>query len=371
MNRYKLVIFIYSLILVGLIFISFSSISEAVTVAGDKFYFIKKQLIWVSLGTIIFFLATKVNLISLQKYAAIIFYSSIALLCVLFIPGLSQQTLGAKRWLDIGAIGIQPSEIFKLAAIIFFAKFFSTKSNLTIKNLLIYLSIPITLIIFEPNLSTAILISTIIITIYYLAGGEIISLFSISLVGIIISFFLILSSPYRLARFNSLINPDDSSNSTSYHSNQMILALTSGHLIGKGFANSEEKYRYLPKISTDSILAVIGEETGFIGILTIIIFYSIIILHIIKIAQISSDPFLSLFSAGVAAWIAYQSLINISAVAGLIPLTGVPLPFISYGGSSLISLMAAIGLVQNIVYSTKYEPVQDHPHHRHSSHSRH
>ncbi len=371
MNRYKLVYLIYALVLIGLIFISFSSIAEATVTAGDKLYFIKKQLLWVGIGTIGFYLATKIKIDFIKFNSTWLFYGSILLLCLLFIPGISQQTLGARRWINLGPLAIQPSEIFKLSATIFFAKLFSIPQNQTIKNLIIYLGIPLVLIILEPNLSTAILITVIGITIYYLSGGEIVSLFGLSFVMVILSFVLIFSSPYRLARFNSLLNLDSDSNSTSYHSSQMILALTSGHFTGKGFANSEEKYRYLPKISTDSILAVIGEETGFIGICVIVFLYTIITLHLIKISQIVHDPFQSLFTAGVACWITFQSLINISAVAGLIPLTGIPLPLISYGGSSLVTLMFALGLVQNIVYSNKYENVKEDHHYGHPPHSRH
>ena len=371
MNRYKLVYLIYALILIGLIFISFSSIAEATVTAGDKFFFIKKQLLWVGVGTVVFFLATKIKIEFIKKNSDWFFYGSILLLCLLFIPGISQQTLGARRWINFGSIAIQPSEIFKLTATVFFAKLFSLRQNQIIKNLVIYLGLPLILVILEPNLSTAILITVIGISIYYLSGGEIISLFGLSFVIVILSFVLIISSPYRLARFNSLLNLDSDTNSTSYHSSQMILALTSGHFTGKGFANSEEKYRYLPKISTDSILAVIGEETGFIGICLIVFLYTIITLHIIKISQMAIDPFQSLLCAGIACWITFQSLINISAVAGLIPLTGIPLPLISYGGSSLVTLMFALGLVQNIVYSNKYENVKADHHYRHSSHSRH
>lgn len=358
MNSRKLLYIVLSLITIGLVFISVSSISEAEYTIGDKLYFIKKQAIWSTIGLFVFFIATKIKLSHVKKYASLFFILCSVLLALVLIPQFSTETLGARRWLYLGPLGgIQPSEILKLAAIIFFSKIFSEAKSLNIKNLAIYLSLPLTLVILEPNLSTAVLVAAIVITLYYVAGGEIVSLFTLCVIGVAISAGLIMSSPYRLARFDS----------SSYHSSQMTLALTSGGPIGKGFANSEQKYRFLPKISTDSIFAVIGEELGFIGSSLIILLYVLFIATIINISQSTNDTFSSLFAAGVASWISYQSLINVSAVVSIIPLTGVPLPLISYGGSSLITLMFALGLVYSISRENKKE---DH-HHRQPSHPGH
>jgi cell division protein FtsW len=301
-------------------------------------------------------------------------------LIIVLIPSIGNESLGARRWLDLGFMGIQPSEILKFTSVIFFSFLFSKEEKRNIKTLIIYLGIPFLLIILEPNLSTAILISAIVISTYYLAGGEIKSLFTLCVTFILISILLIFVSPYRFARFKTLIDPNQGQNTSSYHSNQIILALSSGGLFGKGFANSDQKYRYLPKISTDSILAVIGEETGFMGVVLIFAIYVYLIIYLLRLSQKISDPFQSLIVAGIACWIAYQSLINIAAIVALIPLTGVPLPFISYGGSSLFTLMSAIGLVRNIeknnhllLYSkSEAKPSEDKKdnHYRNSSHSR-
>jgi cell division protein FtsW len=374
MNKSNLIFITSLLLIIGLLFISLSSISEAAYTAGDKFYFIKKQLIWSGIGIIAFIVAAKIKFSFLKKYTQVFFILSLGLLLLVLLPRFGNLTLGARRWFDFGFIGIQPSEIFKLTAIIFFTKMFADNNSRNIKNLLIYLGIPLFLIILEPNLSTAILIAATIITTYYLSGGEITSLFTLCLFAVAISLILILTSPYRRERFNALVNPQ---NSSSYHSDQIILALTAGHWTGKGLANSDQKYRFLPKVSTDSILAVIGEETGFLGCSLIVILYLLLILQIIKIGNQTTDVFNSLLVTSVASWIAYQSLINISAIVALIPLTGIPLPLISYGGSSLVTLMFALGLVQNIqqqstlVYSDKREKLQIHHHRRHPPHSSH
>jgi len=363
---FGLIVFI--LLTIGLIFIAISSISEAAYTAGNKLYFIQKQLIWSILGLSAYFIATKLQLNIIKKYANIFYYFTVLLLVILLIPNFSNLTLGARRWLDLGIIGIQPSEILKLSAIIFFSKLFSDSSKLNIKQLIIYLGIPISLIILEPNMSTAILISAVIITNYYLAGGEILSLFLLCAAGVGFGATLISTSPYRKARFDT----------TSYHSSQMVIAVTSGHIFGKGFANSDQKYRYLPKISTDSILAVISEETGFVGTTAIIGLYTILILKIIKISQTAKDQFQKLFTISIGCWIAFQSIINIGAVVSLIPLTGVPLPLISYGGSSLITILFGLGLIENVnhqttnlIYSTNREKQQNNHYHRHPSHTSH
>lgn len=383
MKKSPLIFLTFSLILIGIIFISISSLSEANSTIGDKFFFLKKQIFWLVSGIIVFIISSKVKIETVKKFSGPLYLFSIFTLLIVLIPGLGNQALGARRWLNLGLIGIQPSEILKFSSVIYFSLFFSKAQNRNIKKLIFYLGFPFLLIILEPNLSTAVLVSLIVISIYYLSGGEVLPLLGLSGVVVLLSFLLIFTSPYRFNRFKTFISQNINTNtSASYHSNQIILTIASGGFFGKGFANSDQKYKFLPKISTDSILAVIGEETGFLGISLIIIIYSFLIFYLFKLSQkiANVDLFSSLLIAGVACWITYQSLINMSAIAALIPLTGVPLPFISYGGSSLLALFSAIGLVRNIekhhsllIYSNNNDrkTVQKNNHHRHSSNPRH
>lgn len=379
MSKSPLLISTIVLILIGILFISISSLSEASNTIGDKFFFLRKQIMWLGIGVILFYISSKIKIEIVKKYASFLYLATLLALFLVLFPQLGNQALGARRWLNLGLFSIQPSELLKLTSIIFFAFLFSKEEKRNIKHLILYLSAPFLLIILEPNLSTAILISAIIISIYYLSGGEILSLFGLCSSVVVLSFILIVASPYRFARLKTLVNPDNNKVTSSYHSNQIILAISSGGLFGKGFANSDQKYKFLPKISTDSILAVIGEEVGFVGIIVILFIYLSLIAYLFKLSNTLTDSFESLIVVGVACWIAYQSLINISAIAAIIPLTGVPLPFISYGGSSLSTLMIAIGLVRNIekrnsllVYSksdTRKTINKDHNHHRRSSYS--
>lgn len=376
-TKSPLLFLVFSLIFIGLIFISISSLSEATSTLGDKFFFIKKQGYWLILGIIFFYITSKVKIEFIKKFSFIFYIISILGLILVLIPGFGNEALGAKRWLNLGFTSIQPSEILKLSSVIYFSFLFSKAEKRHIKNLILYLGIPFILIIIEPNLSTAILVSAIVGSIYYISGGDILPLFGIVVLILILSIPLIFLSPYRSARLKTFLEPQQNQETSSYHSNQIILTLSSGGLFGKGFANSDQKYKFLPKISTDSILAVIGEEIGFIGLFAVLLIYLSLINYLLKFSQTIEDPFQSLLVSGTACWIAYQSLINIAAIAALIPLTGVPLPFISYGGSSLLTLFIAIGLVKNVeknqkmlIYSKgEHQTKKNDHHHRDPSHS--
>ena len=369
--------FLYTLILsiVGLLFISSASLFEAEKTIGDPYFFLKKQIIWLLLGLICLFITSRLKIDFIKNNCFRFYLLGIIFLIAVLIPGIGAKVLGARRQIDFGFFNFQPSELFKLISVIFFSYLFSLPEQRNLKSLALYLFLPLTLIIFEPNLSTTVMIAALVISIYYLSGAEITGLFSAASVITVLSLILILVSPYRLARVKTLLNQQSNSD-LNYHSEQLILSLASGGFNGKGFANSDQKYKFLPKISTDSILAVIGEETGFIGLALITYLFLLLISRLIKISQVSSDLFEKLLVSGIACWIAYQGLINFAAIVALIPLTGIPFPFVAYGGSSLIALFSAIGLTLNIekkysqlLYS-KHDQESKNNYHRHSSHPR-
>jgi cell division protein FtsW len=365
--------FVLPLITIGLFFISISSLFEAQNSLGDPYFFIRKQMIWIITGIIAMFVATKINIDIVRQNSFLLYLISITLLIIVFIPNVGQKALGASRWINLGFFNFQPSEFFKLVAIIFFPALFTGEKKSGIKHLLIFLLPAFFLIILEPNLSTALLIATIIVSSYYLSGGKILPIFVIFLFFSLLGSILILSSPYRKARFDTLINVQKNDD-LNYHSQQIIISLANGGLTGKGIANSEQKYKFLPKISTDSILAIIGEETGFVGLLALTSIYISFINYLFKLSLVVQNKFEQLFVSTFACWLSYQALINFSAIVALIPLTGIPFPFISYGGSSLLSIMTACGLVANIekrhhhlLYSNNDKK---NSHHWHSSHPR-
>ncbi len=354
MKKHLTTIITFTLISIGLIFITISSQSEASNLFNDQLHFIKRQIFWVVIGTLLYIFFSNLHIKRYQKYIPSLYLLSVGALILVLLPPLSQKILGARRWLEIGDVTIQPSEIFKLSSILFFSQLFSQSQYRNLKTFLIYLVPPLLLIILQPNLSTAIITVLIITSLYYLSGAEIVPLFLLSFLITTVSFILIITSGYRLTRLQALLNQTPI---TSYHSNQITLAISSGGIFGKGLANSEQKYRYLPKIPTDSILAIIGEETGFLGITVIICLYLYLIIHIFTFTYRLTNQFDILLATGVGCWLAYQSLVNISSLATLIPLTGIPLPLISYGGSSVTSILAALGIFHNLEQhqSSKYE----------------
>ncbi len=365
-----------SLTAIGLFFISISTLFEAQKSLGDPNFFIRKQIIWIIFGLAAMFITSKLNLDFIRRQSFGLYLISIFLLIIIFIPGIGQKALGASRWINLGFFNFQPSELFKLTAIIFFPALFTSEKETGFKHLLIFLLPAFFLIVLEPNLSTALLICAIVVSAYYLSGGPILPIFTTFLLFSFIGTALIFSSPYRKARFDTLVNIEQNSD-LNYHSQQIIISLAAGGWSGRGIANSEQKYKFLPKISTDSILAIIGEETGFIGLLALTYLYISFISFLFKLAGIVPDMFERVLISSFACWISYQALINFAAIVALIPLTGVPFPFISYGGSSLLSIMVTCGLIANIErkYShllyLKHGNYKKDNHHRHSSHSRH
>lgn len=369
MNPRKTILF-SSLILttIGILFLALSSSAESISTTGDPYHFLKKQLIWLVVCIPVFFLGKLISINFLFNRSFILYCLSVISLLLILIPSIGNQTLGARRWIDLGFFSVQPSEIAKMLSIIFFSAYFAT-GEVKLKNFILLIAIPIGLILAQPNLSTAVILAATIFSLYYISGGNTINIAVISLVGFFIGTLLIVLTPYRQARLQTLLNPESSS-VNNYHSNQLILTLASGGISGKGFANSTQKYRFLPKISTDSIFAVIGEEIGFIGAIGILITYLLLITSIFKLGSLATDSFYGLMVIGIALFITFQTVINIAAVIAIIPLTGVPLPFISYGGSSLVTLFFAIGITQNLIYSNKDDNTKKSNHHRNSPHSR-
>ncbi len=370
-----LAVYALALSFIGLLFMSSASLFEAEKTIGDPYFFIKKQLLWIVLGIIVMFIGSKINLEIVKNNSFRFYLLSVLLLALVLIPGIGIEVFGARRQIDLQFFNFQPSEMFKLAGIIFFSYLFTLPEKRNLGSLFLYLGLPLVLIILEPNLSTAVLIASIVIAIYFLSGAKITNLLLTGLTLLVLSALLILTSPYRLNRVKTLFNQQNNQD-LSYHSEQIILSLASGGITGKGFANSDHKYKFLPKISTDSILAIIGEETGFIGLSLITYLFLVLISRLMRLSQVAKSDYEKLLVAGVAIWIAIQGLINFAAIVALIPLTGIPFPFIAYGGSSLVNLFAALGLAINIenkysqlLYSNHDRYPQNRPH-RHPHHSR-
>ena len=274
----------------------------------------------------------------IEKYANIFFILSLVSLTLVLVPGIGNNAFGAQRWINIAGFSLQPLEFTKLACIIYFAKVFSKYKNINVVQICLSLGIPVLLLILQPNMSGASLITAIVLFMYYLSGQPIKQLFYFLSITLCLGLLLIVISPYRRERLLSL------GSASSYHSKQIQMAIGSGGIFGIGLGNSQQKYKFIPQLSKDSIGATIAEETGLVGILALCLAYIFLTKTIFEKSK-KEHEFSNLVNIGVGFWISIQAIVNLSSLTGIIPLTGVTLPFISYGGSSLISLFIATGLV--------------------------
>ena len=338
------------LTIAGLIAIYDASVVTAFRDFGDRFYFFKNQLAWIIFGAIslIFFIFFDYH--KLIKYALLGFIGSVGLLLLVFLPLFGTEILGAKRWLSFGNFTFQPSELTKLAIIIYAASIMSKLDHFKIRlvDALIVYFLPIFLaaflVVLQPDLGTAIIFIAISLIIYF-AGNAPIWHFLLTLPVLIIgTVAAIVSKPYRLERLKAYLNPNYDPLGASYQINQIIIALSSGGLFGVGLGGSRSKFEFIPEVHNDAIFAVIVEETGFIGGIIIVTLFLLFIWRGLRIARGVDDRFASLLAIGITIWIGTQAFINMSAIIGLIPLTGIPLPFMSYGGSALVTTLAACGL---------------------------
>lgn len=334
------------LVVVGIIMVFNASVVDATRTFGDGFFYARRQAIWAAIGFAGLFFFSKINYKILERFAIFIFGASFLLLIAVLIPGVGVSALGAVRWIEVGPIVIQPSEFAKFALVIWLASvFLKTRS---IFPFLFSIGLFAGLTILEPDLGTAIIISMVGILMYFAAGAPPFYFLVIVPLGLGVASLLILTSPYRKERLLTFLNPQIDPLGTSYHIRQILIALGSGGIFGVGLGQSRQKYLFLPEPTTDSILAIIGEELGFVGTTAILIAFMYLIWKGLTIAAHVSDPFGKLLAVGITSWVGMQAFMNIAAMVALVPLTGIPLPFFSYGGSSLVATLWAVGILLNV-----------------------
>ena len=334
------------LTLLGILFVFDASVAEAFRTFNNQYHFLKQHLIWAILGIIIMFLASLIPLSWWKKLSKPIFISGLILLIMVFIPGIGRELNGAHRWIFLGNLRFQPIEPFKIALIIFFANWLSQHQRTL--PFLFTTGLPALLILFQPDLGSLLIMGIIAFGMFFIAGGKIFHILGISGLAILFLLVVIFSSNYRTERLNTFLHPQSDPLGSGFHIRQITLALGRGGVAGQGIGNSRQKFSYIPEASTDSIFAIIAEEVGFIGSSILIILFGVYFFIASKIANAASDTFPMLLGWGIVIWIASQTLLNLAAVVALVPLTGIPLPFISYGGSSLIMILLANGILLRI-----------------------
>ena len=351
---YTLAIVTFALIVIGLIMISSASIVISYERTGSNYFYLNRQLIFMAVGMVAMIIFSMIDYRVWRKLALPLMIISLIFLSIVLLPYFASPSHGANRWIILGPFNFQPSEFAKLAIIIYLSGWLARRKD-DVKSFsrgflpfLFILAIVIFLIMREPDLGTMAIIAGSAAVVFFVAGASWIHVVLGAGSGLLVIFALILSAPYRLSRFFTFLNPGSDPQGTGYQIKNALIAIGSGGLWGLGFGNSRQKYLYLPEAHTDAIFAVIVEEIGFIRASSIIILFVLLGYRGYKIAKEAPDDFGRFLAVGITTWFILQAIINLSAISGLIPLTGVPLPFISYGGSSLIISLAAVGILLNI-----------------------
>ncbi len=349
-----LAILVFILSFFGVIMVYSASVVISDQLYHYNSYFLNKQITAFAVGIVAWVICYNIDYKYWNKFAGWMLGITLFFLVAVFIPGIGRQLEGAARWIHVGPIFFQPAEFIKLTFIIYLSAWLA-KKGAAVKDFkrgflpfILITGLIIFLIMCQPDMGTMTVIALSAVTIFFASGANI----SHMIIGIAAAagafWLLIKTSTYRLQRFLVFLNPGSETLGASYHINQALVAIGSGGLLGLGFGMSKQKYLFLPQAQTDSIFAIITEELGFLRAMLVIIAFILIAWRGYRIAKNAPDAFSRLLAVGITSWIVFQAIINIGAMTGLLPLTGVPLPFISYGGSSLVVLLAAVGILMNI-----------------------
>lgn len=352
-SRFFLTFSVFLLVFIGILFVYSASMYSAEVNYNNKYHFLIKQIIGAVLGTagLIFF--SKFDYHKLKKFGLIAVVISFVCLILVFIPFIGVENYGAKRWIGFGPITIQASEIAKFGFILFSASYLSKhfESVSSFKTLIPVIAVGgamCVLILMEPNMSVTICLALTLIVMLFVGGMRVKHMSVLAGLGACAIPVLIFAEPYRIKRLMAFLNPWASPQGEGFQLIQSLYSLGAGGLFGVGLFNSKQKYLFLPFSESDFIFSIIGEETGFVGCVLILVLFLIVIINGIKIAYNCKERFGCYLATGITAIIAIQVFINVAVVTASIPPTGLPLPFISAGSTSLLVFMSAIGVVLNV-----------------------
>lgn len=364
---YWLIAIVLTLVMFGLVMVFSASFAIGIQQEGDSYYFLTRQAIWAVIGFSGMLATTFIDYhfwrkLSLPGMLLIL----LMLAALVFVPGLGVggTTWGAKRWIPLGPLSFQPSEVAKLVLVIYLADWLGQKGK-KIRNFsyglipfALFLGTLIGLVMLQPDLGTATLMAAIGISMFLVAGADLLQLGALMAVGTVSFLILALGASYRRARILIFLNPDSDPKNTGYQLVQSRLALGSGGLFGLGLGASREKFTWLPAAQNDAIFAVIGEELGLIGCAFVLLLFVLLAWRGYRIAMKAPDSFGALVGVGIVTWLIFQAAVNIGGITLTIPFTGVPLPFISYGGTALAVSLTAMGILLNISRQTlEHKPV--------------
>ncbi len=339
---------------IGLVMVLSASSVDSIRTYGSPWVDFTRESIWVVFGAIGFLIASRINYRSLRRFAGAGLVVSLLGLVVVLVPGIGQNVLGSSRWVGIGFLKVQPSEIAKLALVVFCAALLSRRYEklgdwrLGAQPVVVVLAAFALLVMKQPDMGTTMILCAIAFGSMFLAGVPSKHLALLAAITVPAGLYFALSQPYRRARMTSFIHPFANRSGTGYQVVQSLAALANGRVMGQGLGASRAKWGALPNPFTDFIMAIIGEELGLIGTIVIVGLFALLAVVGFRIARRAPDLFGTLLVGGIMCWVITQAVLNMGAVISLLPVTGVPLPFISYGGSALMMTMLSMGIVANV-----------------------
>jgi cell division protein FtsW len=365
-----LVVVLTALNLLGLIMVLSASSVTALDGYGSSWYFVLRQGMWLAAGAAACVLVTRGDYHRWRRWSVPALGASVLLLCLVLVPGIGLNVNGASRWLGYGPFSLQPSELAKLTVLLFVADLLARRAawmadlRLTLVPVGVVFTLVAMLLMLQPNLGTTLVLGSIVLAVLFVAGAPLVPLLGVGLGGSVVATGLALGASYRRARVLAFLDPWADPLNTGYQNIQSLVGVASGGWTGVGLGESRAKWGFLPYAHTDFIFAIVGEELGLLGALFVVgLFVALVVLGV-RAAHQAPDRFGMLLAAGTTAWFGVQAFVNIGAVVGILPITGVPLPFVSYGGSSLVFSMVGAGLLLNVARQARPVPVRAAPERR-------
>jgi cell division protein FtsW len=349
-----LLVVVVLLCIIGLVMVGTASSVISISTYGTPWAILIREVMWMAIGAVALGVAIRVDYRALRRFSPLLILVTFALLFVVLVPGLGLHAEGSSRWIGFGQFRLQPSELMKLALTVFAADFITRRldedasDRRIIGPLLLVTGGACVLILAQPDMGTAMVLGCIAIALLFVSGVRLGPVMKVMAALVAIALVVAVASPYRRARLLSFMDPSAHGSGSGYQVVQSLIGLGSGHLFGAGLGGGQQQWGYLPNAHTDFIFSVIGEELGIVGAVLVLVLLGSFMWLGIRAATQSPDRFGGLLSLGLVAWVAAETLINVGAVVGVLPVTGIPLPFISFGGSSLVITMAAAGVLINV-----------------------
>ena len=343
------------LVVLGLITVYSASFAIGDLEFGNAYYFVARQAMWAVIGVGLMILLMRTDYRWLRTISPLLMLLALLGLAAVLVPGVGVNRYGATRWIALGPLPpVQPSEFAKLALIIYVSAWLSSR-QVNIRSFaagfvpfVLMVGLVAGLVMAEPDMGTTIIIVLTTITLFFMAGGALTHLLALISIGGVSASFLLLSGGYRMDRLFAFVSPEADPSGRGFHILQLLIALGSGGVTGLGIGASRQKFFYVPSAHTDGVFAIIGEELGFIGAALVIVLFALLVYRGIRVMVNAPDNFGALLAIGITSWIAYQTLINIGGITRSIPMTGIPLPFLSSGGSALAATLAGMGVLLSV-----------------------